>query len=153
MQWLRYVGFLTKEICAVNVTDDLAGLSSTTGRRPHRSTSSPSTLITWSRSVMKALDQCLEVMAAIHTRLLLVAIRSKPTSTLPPSTLVPSTCIPIAVSLPLLGTRPLKSTDSEKGGQPIAWGDLWVTTHGAACANASKPCLLEECMSAFYSQY
>ncbi|KAH8886258.1 glycoside hydrolase family 5 protein [Thozetella sp. PMI_491] len=29
-------------------------------------------------------------------------------------------------------------------GQPISWGSLWVTTHGAACANAKKPCLFEE---------
>lgn len=29
-------------------------------------------------------------------------------------------------------------------GEPYSWGTLWVTTHGAACVNASKPCLLEE---------
>ncbi|KAK3941969.1 glycoside hydrolase [Diplogelasinospora grovesii] len=29
-------------------------------------------------------------------------------------------------------------------GQPYDWGNLWVSTHGAACANANKPCLLEE---------
>ena len=31
------------------------------------------------------------------------------------------------------------------GGQPMSWGSLWVSTHGAACAQAGKPCLLEEC--------
>ncbi|KAB5546947.1 glycoside hydrolase family 5 protein [Coniochaeta sp. 2T2.1] len=29
-------------------------------------------------------------------------------------------------------------------GQPYDWGNLWVTTHGAACAVANKPCLFEE---------
>lgn len=29
-------------------------------------------------------------------------------------------------------------------GQPYSWGDLWVTTHGAGCVAAGKPCLLEE---------
>ena len=33
------------------------------------------------------------------------------------------------------------------GGQPYSWGNLWVTTHGAACAAANKPCILEECKS------
>lgn len=36
----------------------------------------------------------------------------------------------------------LKLPDS--GGQSYSWGDLWVTTHGAACAAAGKPCMLEE---------
>jgi hypothetical protein len=31
------------------------------------------------------------------------------------------------------------------GGTSSSWGTLWITTHAAACANASKPCLLEEC--------
>lgn len=30
------------------------------------------------------------------------------------------------------------------GGQPYSWGDLWVSTHGAGCVAAGKPCLLEE---------
>ncbi|KAJ0119619.1 endo-beta-mannosidase [Diaporthe amygdali] len=29
-------------------------------------------------------------------------------------------------------------------GQPYSWGDLWVSTHGEACAAAGKPCLMEE---------
>ncbi|CAN8097801.1 unnamed protein product [Discula destructiva] len=29
-------------------------------------------------------------------------------------------------------------------GTSYSWGDLWVTTHGAACKAAGKPCLLEE---------
>ncbi|KAH8907638.1 glycoside hydrolase family 5 protein [Coniochaeta sp. PMI_546] len=29
-------------------------------------------------------------------------------------------------------------------GQPYDWGNLWVTTHGAACTAANKPCLFEE---------
>ncbi|PMD37995.1 glycoside hydrolase family 5 protein [Hyaloscypha variabilis F] len=29
-------------------------------------------------------------------------------------------------------------------GTSASWGDLWITTHAAACVNASKPCLLEE---------
>ncbi|KAE9368303.1 glycoside hydrolase family 5 protein [Stipitochalara longipes BDJ] len=29
-------------------------------------------------------------------------------------------------------------------GTSSSWGTLWITTHAAACANASKPCLLEE---------
>ncbi|KUI69375.1 Mannan endo-1,4-beta-mannosidase A [Cytospora mali] len=29
-------------------------------------------------------------------------------------------------------------------GQAYSWGDLWVTTHGAGCVAAGKPCLLEE---------
>lgn len=32
-------------------------------------------------------------------------------------------------------------------GQPYTWGNLWVETHGAACAAAGKPCLFEECKS------
>ncbi|KAB5559734.1 glycoside hydrolase family 5 protein [Coniochaeta sp. 2T2.1] len=30
-------------------------------------------------------------------------------------------------------------------GQPYDWGNLWVTSHGAACAAENKPCLFEEC--------
>ena len=30
------------------------------------------------------------------------------------------------------------------GGQAYDWGDLWITTHGAGCVAAGKPCLLEE---------
>ena len=30
------------------------------------------------------------------------------------------------------------------GGMPDSWGSSWVTAHGAACASANKPCLLEE---------
>lgn len=30
-------------------------------------------------------------------------------------------------------------------GTTADWGTLWIDTHAAACANASKPCLLEEC--------
>lgn len=30
------------------------------------------------------------------------------------------------------------------GGQPYDWGNLWVSTHGDACAAAGKPCLMEE---------
>ncbi|KAK3905071.1 glycoside hydrolase superfamily [Staphylotrichum tortipilum] len=29
-------------------------------------------------------------------------------------------------------------------GQPYTWGDLWVSTHAAACVKANKPCILEE---------
>ncbi|KIM98445.1 glycoside hydrolase family 5 protein [Oidiodendron maius Zn] len=29
-------------------------------------------------------------------------------------------------------------------GTSSTWGNLWITTHAAACVNASKPCLLEE---------
>ncbi|PSR99114.1 glycoside hydrolase superfamily, partial [Coniella lustricola] len=29
-------------------------------------------------------------------------------------------------------------------GEPYAWGDLWITTHGAGCVAAGKPCYLEE---------
>lgn len=36
-------------------------------------------------------------------------------------------------------------TNSYEGGEPYDWGNLWITTHGAGCVNASKPCLLEEC--------
>lgn len=31
-----------------------------------------------------------------------------------------------------------------QGGTSYAWGDGWITAHGAACAAAGKPCLLEE---------
>lgn len=30
------------------------------------------------------------------------------------------------------------------GGTAYSWGDLWITTHAAACVAAGKPCLLEE---------
>ncbi|KAH8671082.1 glycoside hydrolase superfamily [Xylariales sp. PMI_506] len=29
-------------------------------------------------------------------------------------------------------------------GEAYSWGDLWITTHGAACVAAGKPCLFEE---------
>ena len=31
------------------------------------------------------------------------------------------------------------------GGTAATWGNLWITTHAAACVNAGKPCLMEEC--------
>jgi hypothetical protein len=33
------------------------------------------------------------------------------------------------------------------GGTAATWGNLWITTHAAACVNAGKPCLMEECKS------
>lgn len=30
------------------------------------------------------------------------------------------------------------------GGTTNDWGNGWVTSHGAACSNAGKPCLFEE---------
>lgn len=30
------------------------------------------------------------------------------------------------------------------GGTTYAWGNGWITAHGAACAAIGKPCLLEE---------
>jgi mannan endo-1,4-beta-mannosidase len=32
-------------------------------------------------------------------------------------------------------------------GESYDWGSSWITTHGAACAAAGVPCLLEECKS------
>lgn len=70
--------------------------------------------------------------------------------------MAPSTSTLTAVSLPFPDVYflplPLSlslATDAltrlhNKGGTAYSWGDLWVSTHGAGCVAAGKPCLLEE---------
>lgn len=57
--------------------------------------------------------------------------------------LYPDSCKLIS-NTSLLLASPLIANFRISGGTAYSWGDLWITTHGAACVAAGKPCLLEE---------